>query len=100
MSTVLHKRRTRLNIQGSAVGGIVWAIILLGTALTVALTYCFGTENMGARLLLTAITGTSIGLVLFMIVVLDLPFWGAVSIEPESFERVLKTFMRLAHTGG
>ncbi len=86
-------------MQGSA-GGIVWAIILLGTALTVALTDFFGTENMRAHLLLTAITGTSIGLVLCMIVVLDFPFQGAVSIEPKPFERVLKNSMRLAHTGG
>lgn len=92
---VLDQRRTRLRMAESGLQPVVWAVMLAGSALTVGFVYFFGTENRRFHVAMAAILGAAIGLVLFLIVAMNYPFRGAVSIDPDAFVRVQENFKRL-----
>ncbi len=96
MDNVLDARRQRLYLGESGLQPVVWAVLLVGSALTIGFTFFFGSENFRAHMAMTGAVAISIGLLLFLIVALDYPFRGTVSIPPEAFERVLENFKRLA----
>ena len=85
MNTLLDQRRNRVFAAGSGLHPVVWAVILIGSALIVVYTYFMGTGNFRAHVAMTAIVGASIGLVIFLIVAMDYPFRGDIGIKPDAF---------------
>jgi hypothetical protein len=96
MNALLDQRRLRFAHGESGIQPVVWVVILLGGALVASYACFLGTENVRAHLAMTAVLGASIGLVILLIVALDYPFRGSVSIGPEAFERVRQDMERLA----
>ena len=96
MNELLAERRSRIFINENAIQAEVWIVLLLGSALAIAFTWFFGTENARAHVAMTTMLGASIGLALFLVVSMDGPFRGRVSVDPAPFERVRETLKRLA----
>jgi hypothetical protein len=60
---------------------VIWWIIAMGGALTTAFTYLFGFESPRLHLTMTDAVAASLPLV----VVLDWPFRGDVSVSPDAY---------------
>ncbi len=94
LNVFLGCRRERIQAVDSHLPGLLWFIVLAGAVLTIGLTYLFWTDNRGLHLLLTGFLSTMIGLVIFVILALDRPLVGEVSVPPDSFREVLDSALR------
>jgi hypothetical protein len=61
----------------------VWWIIFLGGTVTVGYTYLFGMHSFKMHLVITATMAASLALVIVLIVALDRPFRGEVSVSSD-----------------
>ena len=64
---------------------VIWWIIAIGGALTTAFTYLFGFESFRLHLTMTGAVAASLALVVVLIVALDWPFRGEVSVPPDAY---------------
>ena len=85
-------RRARLLEDEEGLPAILWAVLLVGGAITVGFTYLFGLRSTTVHVLMVAALALVIGLVLFTVAALDYPFRGDVRIGPEAFKQVLGRF--------
>jgi hypothetical protein len=86
---LVELRRERTEAVKQRVPNVIWSVILLGGALTVAASYCFQVQQFRFHLLLTTILATMIGLLVFLIAALDQPFNGAVTIDSTAYQIIL-----------
>ncbi len=82
-------RRQRTEAVDQGVPGVIWAVILLGGALTILSSFCFQVKELKFHLLLTTGLAVMIGLLVFLIAALDRPYLGGVSVEPTAYQIVL-----------
>ncbi|MBC5799980.1 MAG: DUF4239 domain-containing protein [Candidatus Eremiobacteraeota bacterium] len=76
-------RRSRLNANRSNVPSVLWFALIIGACTVIGFVYLFGLKNFTVHLLITAATATMIGLSFGLILTLDYPFRGDVSVSPE-----------------
>ena len=89
----LYKARTaRLTAVRGHVPGVIWWIIAAGGALTTGFTYLFGFHNFRMHLTMTAAVAAALSLVVVLILALDWPFRGEVSISPDAYVEVAKSW--------
>jgi hypothetical protein len=82
-------RRQRLADASTGVHPVLWFVLLFGGIITVAFTFFFGSENLGAQLIMTTLLAVLIVLILFTILIMDFPFSGDLIISPDAFKLVL-----------
>jgi hypothetical protein len=85
----LYKARRARHIAAapdSGVPSVVWAIIAIGTSLTIFACYLLAVSSLRLHLLLVAIVSASIVLVIVMVLALDRPFRGELCVSKEPFE--------------
>ena len=82
---IYELRRQRLYDVSAGLPPPLYAVVFIGGVLTIILTYFLVLERSRLHALLTLVASAMIGLVVFMIVVMDHPFRGDVSIGPEAF---------------
>ncbi len=92
MDTVLRDRETRLTIDFIGINGIMWMVLIAGAYITVAFTYLFGFERTLMQQLMIGGLSLMIGLVLFLVIALDFPFRGNISVGPEAFQQLLQNW--------
>ena len=92
LDAITYARRTRLHLSLGIVPNVLWAVLVSGAAFTVIFTLFFGTRNVVAQIMMTAILAIMTSLGLFVILEIDHPFTGPVSIEPHVLESVLADF--------
>lgn len=90
---LIELRRQRLQSIQSGVPGVIWAVVMAGALATLLLSYCFVVENFRLHALLTGLLALIIGLMVFLLVVLDHPFWGEVSVSADPYRDVLTNLM-------
>jgi Protein of unknown function (DUF4239) len=90
MDTALADRQTRLSIDFIGINGILWVVLIWGAYLTVAFTYFFSFERTIMQQLMIGALSLMIGLVLFLVVAMDYPYRGGISVEPEAFRALLE----------
>ena len=81
--TMADLRRSRVNYTHSGVPYVIWVALLLGAAIVIGFEYLFGLPNFKVQLLMTGMTAAIIGLSFSIVILLDYPFRGDVSISPE-----------------
>jgi hypothetical protein len=64
---------------------VIWAIVFFGATITTAYTYLFGFENFAMHMAMTATVAATLALVIVMIIALDWPFRGEISVSPDPF---------------
>jgi hypothetical protein len=94
MEEVLDARRERLYLGQTGVGGVTWTIILLGGMITIGYAAFFRMGSVRAQLLLTSLAAAMFGLMLFLLLAMDHPLWGRVSIDPGPFQELEASFAR------
>ena len=92
LDQLTQARRARLALASGIVPGILWAVLFLGAALTIGFTFFFGTENLGAQALMTGALALLIFAGLLIIVAIDRPFSGTVTVRPEALAAALADF--------
>jgi Protein of unknown function (DUF4239) len=99
LTEVLHQldqltqaRRERLVAATGTVPNVLWFVLFGGAVLTVCFTFFFGTENVYTQAVMTGILTVLIFSGLLIIVMIDHPFAGSVSVPPEALRLVLEDF--------
>ena len=82
-------RRQRIADASTGIHPVLWFVLLFGGIITVAFTFFFGSENLGAQLIMTTLLAVLIVLILFTILIMDFPFSGDLIIPPDAFKLVL-----------
>src|ERR1700682_1174378 len=78
-------RSSRLSAVEGHIPGVVWWIVFFGAAITTGYTYLFGFESFGMHIAMTATMAVTLALVVVLIIALDYPFRGEISIIPDPF---------------
>ena len=77
-------RRGRFHAASAGLPAIVWWNLTVGAVILIVFSYLFGAPRLAMHAVMVGLLGSSIGLVLMLIVLLDNPFLGRshVSVEP------------------
>jgi hypothetical protein len=94
LDTVQEQRRLRLQAVPTGLPAALWAVVLIGALLNVALTYLFWVDNLRVHAILVAIMAIFIGLLIFLTAAMDNPFRGHFSVSPDAFQSVLDNIMK------
>lgn len=92
LNELYKAREARLTAAGGHIPIVIWWIIFLSGALTTGFTYLFGFESFRMHLAMTGAVAASLTLVVVLIVALDWPFRGDLSVGPEAFVNVEQTW--------
>ena len=95
LSNIENQRRLRLNENNIELPGTLWVLLLIGALLTMSFTLFFRSPNARAHYLMVALMSGIIAFVLFLIMELDDPFIGEITITPEPFIQALSTIERI-----
>jgi hypothetical protein len=85
LNELYKAREARLIAAAGHIPVVIWWIIAIGGALTTAFTYLFGFESFRLHLTMTGAVAASLSLVVVLIVALDWPFRGEVSVPPDAY---------------
>jgi hypothetical protein len=91
MNDLIKARRTRILAAGEHLPTVVWQILLLAGAVAVGYTYLFGARSFRIHMAITGLIAAMIALVFVLIIALDYPFRGEVSVGDEAFVSVKAT---------
>ncbi len=91
MNDLFRARRTRIIAAGEHLPVVVWQILILAGVVAVVYTYLFGAHSFGIHLSITGLISATISLVFVLIIALDYPFRGEVSVSDEAFLNVKAT---------
>jgi hypothetical protein len=91
-NTFIEVRRTRLANVTSGLPGVLWYVVLIGGALNIVLFWMFDMRFM-VHIVLGGLFAFFLGVMIFIIVALDVPFRGEVSVGADPLESVYDTLM-------
>lgn len=86
-------RRSRLASVTAGLPTALWFVIVFGGVVTIVLTYFLALERFSTHVAMTIFAAIVVSLLVFMIVVVDHPFRGEVSISPDAFRLVYDHLM-------
>ena len=75
-------RNSRLSAVEGHIPRVVWWIAFLGASITTGYSYFFGYQSFGMHLAMTGTLAATLAMVLVLIIALDWPFRGEVSVTP------------------
>jgi len=81
----LADRDGRLSEDATGINGIMWTVLLVGAFITIGFTCLFGFRRNIMQQLMTGALGFLIGLLLFLIVALNYPYRGSITVSPHAF---------------
>ena len=85
---LIEDRRARLNAVPVGMPSSLWALVIIGALVTIAVTLFFDIASFSMHFWMTGLLSGLLGLMIFLIGTLDNPFRGKVSIGPEAIVRV------------
>ncbi len=88
LDELLSNRRQRLDSVDSNLPVLMWLVVLFGAVIAIGMTFLFWTESWAFHVFLTVAFAVTLGLVIFLIVALDRPLVGSVSVPPTSFQEL------------
>jgi hypothetical protein len=95
-NNLLEYRRLRIDAVGGGLSNVMWAVIWVGAAISIGIAYFFNIPDIKLHAILVALMGGFLGMVLFMIVINDKPFYGAVSISSDPYRLILERVIDVA----
>lgn len=95
-NSLLEYRRLRIDAVGGGLSTVMWAVIWVGAAISIGIAYFFNIPDIKLHAILVALMGGFLGMVLFMIVINDKPFYGAVSLSSDPYRLILERVIDVA----
>lgn len=92
-NSLLEYRHLRIDAVGGGLSTVMWSVIWVGAAISIGIAYFFNIPDLKLHAILIMLMGGFLAMVLFMIVINDKPFYGAVSISPEPYKLILERLM-------
>jgi uncharacterized protein DUF4239 len=92
LDTITQERRVRIAAADGAVPGVIWPVLFGGAAVTIGFTFFFGSQNLLAQSFMTGLLSVVIFSGLWIVLVIDRPFSGAVTVNPDAIAKVLAEF--------
>jgi hypothetical protein len=90
---LVERRRSRLLGVTAGLSGALSALVLIGAAINIAVTWFFHLHNQRMHLWMTALTSTLLGLMIFLLAAMDHPYLGKLSVSAEPFRLVYDQLM-------
>ncbi len=94
LDAVIKQQRLRLQSVGTGLPASLWSVVLVGSWLTIGLTYFFWVENLKLHVVLVALLATFIALLVFLTAAMDNPFRGEFSVSPDAFQIILDNVLK------
>ena len=94
---LIEYRRLRIDAVGSGLSSVMWAVIWIGAAISIGVAYLYRIEDPWLHGILVFLMAGFLGIVLFMIVINDKPFFGAVSVSADPYKLILERLIQLSH---
>jgi hypothetical protein len=88
-------RRTRLLAANQHLPDAVWQMLIFGLLLVAVYVYLFGPHSYRMHIAVTTLTMLSIGMVFTLVIALDYPFRGDVSVDSEAYTGVREVAERI-----
>jgi hypothetical protein len=98
LNMLYSARSSRLSAVQGHIPEVIWWVIFFGGAITTGYTYLFGFHNFRMHVVTTMAVSTSLSLVVVLIIALDWPFRGKVSVEPDAFVKTERSWSDLSFT--
>jgi hypothetical protein len=89
LDSLTQSRRSRLLLAAGTVPGMLWGVLLTGAGATLSYTFFFGAPSIRAQLLMSTILVIIVCMALFVVVEIEHPFTGAVTVEPAGLDSAL-----------
>jgi hypothetical protein len=96
-NNLVELRRMRLHSVGSGLPPAVWVVVAVGAAITLSVACFFETVSFLTHFWMVTLTASLLGLIIWLLIVMDHPFLGEVSVGPEAFEQVYNSIMAAGH---
>ncbi len=97
LNEVGKHRRQRIMESRSKLPGPLWVFLLFGGVVTVVFTYFFGARHLWVHATIIALLAWLIAFGLFLILSLQYPFTGDISIKPLPFQELVHSFKHRPH---
>ena len=94
MNAVAQSRRERLMFSASEMPALLLAFLFFGAFVTISFSYFLGTKHLWTHALTCAALTSMVGFSLLLIMSLQYPFAGAVSITNAPYVDLLQVFSR------
>ena len=91
VNELIKARRVRILAASDHLPDVVWLILIIAGALSVFYTYLFGANTFWIHMTVTGLIASTIALVFVLIIALDFPFRGDVSVSDDAFVGVKAT---------
>ena len=92
LDVITQERRARIVAADGTVPKVIWPVLFGGAAITVGFTFFFGTQNLSAQAFMTGLLTSLIFSGLLIVVLVDRPFSGSVTVKPDALAKVLAEF--------
>ncbi|MDQ7822274.1 MAG: hypothetical protein RDV48_05720 [Candidatus Eremiobacteraeota bacterium] len=92
---LIQCRRMRLAAVGGKLSSIMWFVIWIGAAISIAIGYLFYIEDFRLHAALIGMMGAFLGIVVFIIAANDRPFTGGMGLTPDAYQLLLDTVRNL-----
>ena len=89
-NNLLEYRRLRIDAVSSGLSHVMWAVIWVGAVISIGIAYFFNIPDIKLHAILVALMGGFLAMVLFMIIINDKPFYGAVSVSSDPYKLILE----------
>ncbi len=88
-----ESRRVRLSTVKVEMPGPLWVLVLVGAFVCLAVSWFYQTNNFQLHVWMTILFSGLLGVLIYLVAVLDNPYRGKVSVSPEPLERVYEHVM-------
>ncbi len=91
---LIMMRRQRMMSIGNGLPVTVWMVTFVGALICISFSWFLIVDNYRIQVVLTAISAFFVGIMIFLIVMMDNPYTGEIAVSPESFEMVQRQLMK------
>jgi Protein of unknown function (DUF4239) len=88
-----ERRRDRLNSVTEEMPGPLWVLVIAGALICIAISWFFHIGTFSVHVWMTVLFSSLLGLLIYLIAILDNPYRGKISVSPEPLERVYEQLM-------
>jgi hypothetical protein len=86
-------RRSRLNSISVEMPAPLWVLVIAGAFICIAVSWFYHTASFSVHFWMTILFSSLLGVLIYLIAVLDNPYRGKISVTPEPLERVYQQIM-------
>ena len=88
-----ESRRSRLNSVSVEMPAPLWVLVIAGALICIAVSWFYHSGSFSVHFWMTILFSSLLGLLIYLIAVLDNPYRGKLSVTPEPLERVYQQIM-------